>query len=209
MNTTPSKSLTGVGVFASIAASLCCIAPLLAVIAGVSGAASAFSWLEPLRPYLIGLAVAALGYAWYKSLRKTPAKVCSKDEACKVENKSFLSSRSFLGVITILAWALISFPYYGHIFFPDQSKLNIVAGRQDPTATVSFKINGMSCAACEKEVNSELFKVKGVTDANTFYDKGLSIVKYDSTKVSVDQLRAAVATTGYKVKSTISPPGSR
>ena len=53
---TASKAVTGVGIFAAIAASLCCITPLLAILAGASGIASAFSWLEPARPYLIVVA---------------------------------------------------------------------------------------------------------------------------------------------------------
>lgn len=41
----------------AIAASLCCIIPLLAFVAGVSGMASAFSWIVPIRPYLIAFTV--------------------------------------------------------------------------------------------------------------------------------------------------------
>ncbi len=61
---TTSKAFTGLGIFAAIAASLCCITPLLALLAGASGAASSLSWLEPARPYLIGLAIYYLGFAW-------------------------------------------------------------------------------------------------------------------------------------------------
>jgi len=48
----------------AITASLCCITPVLAFIAGVSGIASAFSWLHPVRPYLIVITVLLLGLAW-------------------------------------------------------------------------------------------------------------------------------------------------
>lgn len=60
-NNKSSGSLLGAGVLSAIAASLCCITPVLALIAGSSGIASTFSWIEPARPYLIGLSIVV----WY------------------------------------------------------------------------------------------------------------------------------------------------
>ncbi len=58
------KKLIGAGFLTAIAASLCCVTPLLALVAGTSGLASTFSWLEPFRPYFIGLTILVLGFAW-------------------------------------------------------------------------------------------------------------------------------------------------
>ena len=196
---TTSKAFAGVGIFAAIAASLCCIAPLLALLAGASGAASSLSWLEPARPYLIGLAIAALAFAWYKSLSKKQNAACGPDGACVVEKKSFIASRTFLTIITIVAGAMIAFPYYGHIFYPKTQTQNVVVVETNNIQSASFDIKGMSCKACESEVNNELHKVAGVIDAQTFYDKGTSIVKYDKSKATVDQLKNAIAQTGYKI----------
>jgi len=57
------NKLIGAGLLTAIAASLCCITPVLALIAGTSGLASTFSWLEPFRPYFIGLTILVLGFA--------------------------------------------------------------------------------------------------------------------------------------------------
>ena len=62
------NKLIGAGLLTAIAASLCCITPVLALIAGTSGIASTFSWIEPFRPYLIGLTILVLGFAWYQKL---------------------------------------------------------------------------------------------------------------------------------------------
>jgi hypothetical protein len=121
-----SRALTGVGIFAALAASLCCITPVLALLAGASGAASAFSWLDPARPYLVGLAVIVLGYAWYKSLITTKGAKCGPYGICKIENKSFLASRTFLNIITILAIGLMAFPYYSEIFYSKIEKQTVV-----------------------------------------------------------------------------------
>ena len=60
------NKLIGTGLLTAITASLCCITPVLALIAGTSGIASTFSWIEPFRPYLIGLTILVLGFAWYQ-----------------------------------------------------------------------------------------------------------------------------------------------
>ncbi len=196
---TSSKAVAGVGIFAAIAASLCCITPVLALLAGASGAASSLSWLEPARPYLIGLAIATLAFAWYKALSIKPNTECGPDGTCAVEKKSFLASKTFLIIITVAAIALIAFPYYANIFYPKPQKQNIVVVESNNISTAFFNIKGMSCKACETEVNNELHKVSGVIDAQTFYDKGTSIVKYDKSKASVEQLKNAIAQTGYQV----------
>ena len=63
------NKLIGAGLLTAITASLCCITPVLALIAGTSGIASTFSWIEPFRPYLIGLTILVLGFAWYQKLK--------------------------------------------------------------------------------------------------------------------------------------------
>ena len=63
------KKLIGAGLLTAIAASLCCITPVLALVAGTSGLASTFSWLEPFRPYFVGLTILVLGFAWYQKTK--------------------------------------------------------------------------------------------------------------------------------------------
>jgi mercuric ion transport protein len=63
------NKLIEAGLFTAIAASLCCITPVLALIAGTSGLASTFSWLEPFRPYFIGSTILVLGFAWNQKLK--------------------------------------------------------------------------------------------------------------------------------------------
>jgi len=67
--TASEKKWIGAGMLAAIAASLCCITPVLAVLVGLGGIASTFSWLDPLRPYLIGFTVIILGYAFYAAYK--------------------------------------------------------------------------------------------------------------------------------------------
>lgn len=196
---TTSKAVTGVGIVAAIGASLCCMTPLLALLAGASGAVSSLSWLEPARPYLIGLAIAALAFAWYRSSGNKEGTACGPDGACVVKKKSFLATRTFLIIITIAAIAVITFPYYAAVFYPKPQVQNVIIVESNNILTASFTIKGMSCKGCETEVNNELHKVAGLIDSQTFYNKGISIVKYDKSKATIIQLKNAIAQTGYIV----------
>lgn len=196
---TTTKAVTGVGIFAAIAASLCCITPLLALLAGASGAASSLSWLEPARPYLVGLSILVLGFAWYRSLTTKEAIGCGADGACAVTKKSFLASRTFLIIVTMLALAMMAFPHYATIFYPKAEKQNVVIVQSDNLQTATFHIKGMTCSGCEAHVNSELSKVNGMIDAKTSYAKATATVRFDKTKTSVENLKTAIEKTGYKI----------
>ena len=80
------------GIIAALAASSCCIPPLIAFLAGIGGASSSLSWMEPYRPYLIGLAILAISYAWYEHLN--PKKV--DDCGCDIEKFKFFQKIKIL-----------------------------------------------------------------------------------------------------------------
>src|SRR5690606_4204744 len=100
-------------------ASLCCITPVLALIAGTGSIASSFSWIEPARPYLIGLTVAVLLFAWYQKLKPQ----ASDDCGCAIDEKpTFFQSKTFLLIITLFAALMIGFPSYAKFLFPKNEK---------------------------------------------------------------------------------------
>lgn len=183
-------------ILAAIAASLCCITPVLALIAGAGGFASAFSWLEPARPYLIGLTVLVLGTAWYSKLRP---KNQEADCECEEDKKtSFFQTKTFLGIITVFAALMIAFPYYGQIFYPKPAaKLVIVESNNIKEA--NFTIAGMDCATCEEHVKHAVSKLPGIVDVKADYNAGTVGVKFDSTKVSLSGIVSAIDETGYTV----------
>ena len=113
-----SGTYTGAGVLSAFAASLCCITPVIALVAGSSSIAANFSWIEPARPYLIGLSIAVLAFAWYKKLK--PAKTSDMDCNCETTRKaSFFQSKTFLGIITLFAILMMTFPLYAKVFYPN------------------------------------------------------------------------------------------
>lgn len=193
------KGLLGIGFLSAIAASLCCITPVLAFIAGASGMAATFSWLEPARPYLIGMTVLVLGFAWYQKLKPKKEIDC----ACEDEEKpSLWQSKKFLGLVTAFAILMLAIPYYSGIFFPDNNSQTIIVNESD-VVEARLTIEGMTCTGCEHHVNHSLTSTEGVLEATSSYETGIAKVKFDKSKVSIDELASEVEKeTGYKVTQT-------
>lgn len=194
-----SGTFTGAGVLTAIAASLCCITPVIALIAGSSSIAANFSWIEPARPYLIGLSIAVLAFAWYLKLK--PTKPNDIDCNCETTKKpSFLHSKTFLGIVTVFAALMMTFPLYAKMFYPKPKMAIIVPAAINNTVRANFIIQGMTCEGCEEHVNSQLSKLPGVLTYKTSYASGSSMVSFDKTKVKITTIEAAINKTGYKVK---------
>ncbi|MBW2937521.1 mercuric transport protein MerTP [Aureisphaera sp. CAU 1614] len=189
------NKLIGTGIITAITASLCCVTPVLALIAGTSGIASTFSWLEPFRPYLIGLTILVLGFAWYQKLKPQKEIDCE----CETDEKpKFTQSKTFLGIITAFAIIMLGFPYYSGIFYPETEKQIIVVDKSD-IKTAEFKISGMTCASCEEHVNHEVNKLNGIVNSKASYKNGNAIIEFDKTKTNEKEIEKAINATGYKV----------
>ena len=194
----PSKSLFGAGLLAALGASLCCITPLLAVVGGLGGGASAFAWLAPYRPYLVALTVAVLGFAWYRQLRPAPAADC-----CAVpDQRSFVQSTGFLASVTVLAALLLALPYYGAKLYPTAKPSAPVATAASAVPiwqTRTYRIAGMTCEACARHVENAVQQVSGVQAVAVSYDKSTAEVRFDAAHAQPAQVERAINGTGYHV----------
>ncbi len=199
--------LMSAGIFTAIAASLCCITPVLALVAGTGSMASSFSWMAPARPFLIGLTIAVLAFAWYLKIK--PTKTNDMDCNCEtVKKASFLQSKTFLAIVTVFAVLMMTFPLYAKIFYPKPKAQAAAVVAVDNRQQTKFIIQGMTCEACEEHVNNELSKVAGVISYKTSYATRSSLVDFDRSKVSESAIEAVINKTGYKVKSyvLVKPP---
>ncbi|MEX1068331.1 MAG: mercuric transporter MerT family protein [Burkholderiales bacterium] len=98
------------GIIAGIAASICCIGPLVFVALGLGGAAAGLiAFFTPLRPVFIGLALLFLGFAAYR-LFFVP-RACAPGTAC-ADPRTLRNQRLlFIGIAIVVA-ALLTFPWY-------------------------------------------------------------------------------------------------
>lgn len=193
-------TFTGAGVLSAIAASLCCITPVIALLAGSSSIAANFSWIEPARPYLIGLSIVVLAFAWY--LKLIPAKTSDMDCNCEARKKaSFLQSKTFLGIVTLFAILVMTFPLYAKVFYSGPQEQAATVAIVDNKQQAALEIQGMTCEGCEAHVNNELSKVNGVLAFKTSYSAKNSLVTFDTSKVDVKKIEAAINKTGYTVRA--------
>jgi len=115
---TPSRDATGLSkgsliasAFAAIAASACCLGPLILLALGVSG-----SWIanlrafEPIRPVFIGLTLLFLGLAFRKLYIVPP--VCAVDALCAAP-ESLRRQRVIFWIVAVVVLALVAFPWVG------------------------------------------------------------------------------------------------
>lgn len=189
--------LAGLGILTAISASLCCITPILAFLAGTTGLASTFSWIEPFRPYLIGLTIFVLAFAWYQKLKPTKVDNCNCEPTTKV---TFINSKKFLGAITLFALVMLAFPYFSKIFYPKtNSEQTYVAVDKSTIQKTDFLVEGMTCEGCEEHIKLEVNKLTGVISTTVSYKNGTALVEFDNTKLNNQQIEQAINRTGYKV----------
>lgn len=194
------NSILGGGLVAAFLGSLCCITPVLALMAGTSSFAASFSWVEPGRPYLAGITIAVLGFAWYQKL--FPAKE-SQDCACEAKGKlRSWQTKSFLGIVTFFALAMLSFPHYAHVFYPHSEKQVIVV-ESNHFKKAEFKISGMTCQGCAEHVVYEVNKLPGILKVEASFEKDNAVVEFDESKISLAEIKNSINGTGYKVVDAV------
>ncbi|WMN12968.1 mercuric transport protein MerTP [Marivirga salinae] len=194
------NKLLGAGLVSAITASLCCITPVLALVSGASGIASAFSWLDPLRPFLIGVTILVLAFAWYQNLRpRTEEEIaCACEEG---EKSNFWQSKKFLGIVTVFAVVMMAFPLYADMFYSSQDKKQTIVVESDNLQTATFEIKGMTCNSCASHVENDVNKLDGIVGVDASYEDADATVKYDKSKVSSEEIEAVINGTGYIVIS--------
>lgn len=110
--------LSSVGaIFAALAASTCCVAPLLSLAGFLGVSAAHIAWLSSVKPYLISLSFGIIVYNLYRAYYPKVTEACCSTEQTnslsKTEKKFFskLQSKTFLWVVAGLTLGLLLLPY--------------------------------------------------------------------------------------------------
>jgi copper chaperone CopZ len=71
--------------------------------------------------------------------------------------------------------------------------------QSEPIITeVNIPVQGMTCGSCEYHIETEVKRKDGIVEIKADYEKAFAYVKYDSSKISLDELVTAINATGYK-----------
>lgn len=92
---------------AAVAASACCLGPVVFSAFGAGALGAAAVGLEPYRPIFLVLTAALLGGAFYTAYRRKDG--CA-DGAC--QPRSTRAARVVVWIVAVLVLLLVTFPYY-------------------------------------------------------------------------------------------------
>jgi mercuric ion transport protein len=70
--------------------------------------------------------------------------------------------------------------------------------QQQMTKKTNYRIEGMTCAGCERTVQKVISNIEGVQSAKASLSSANVAVEYDPEKVSSDKIKTAVGSVGYK-----------
>lgn len=181
-----SWTLTG-GVFAGIAASLCCIGPLVALSLGL-GSFAASAWFAQWRPVFFGVTFVLLGAAWYLTYRR-PRVDCDDGSCARPPGKA---ARLSLWLGTLVALGAAVYPA-----LPAAHHQINAAAIASSDAKLSVLIPSMDCPPCAAGIEATLSRAPGVKQAVVNYENKQADLVYDSTVTSRDKLLALIDASGF------------
>jgi copper ion binding protein len=79
------------------------------------------------------------------------------------------------------------------------------ACREAQSATVTYKIEGMTCDACASNIETSVGKIDGVLAVEASHKEGRAVVTYDAGKVKPGAIEAVVDDLGYPADLSADP----
>ena len=102
-----------VSIVAALAASTCCIGPVVFSLMGAGALSAASTKMEPYRPWFLAATAVMLGGAFYAAYRPLAVDVCDA-ERCAPRSRTM--ARLLVWIAAIVAALLITLPYYIGLF---------------------------------------------------------------------------------------------
>jgi len=186
------------GILSALTASVCCLGPVLLVLLGL-GSLGFGAFFGRYHWWFIMAAIGLLTFAWrsyFKEKRRCTTAQCAMEKGQTTKWTLLLAS-------TVVA-VFVGLNVYT---YASQGRTNAIAHSSSVAslATVKIPVEGMTCFTCELTVESSLKRLPGVQEADAKVTEEAAYVRYDSSRVSLDELIAAINETGYKAKR----PGSQ
>ncbi|MDP1579728.1 MAG: mercuric transporter MerT family protein [Candidatus Didemnitutus sp.] len=179
-------SLAG-GLVAGLAASLCCIGPLVSLGLGL-GSFAASAWFAQWRPVFLGVTFVLLGVAWYLTYRR-PRADCEAGSCARPPGKA---ARISLWLGTLVALGAAIYPS-----LPAANSQINAATVAASDAKLSVLIPSMDCPSCAAGIEAALGRAPGVKQAAVDYDTKAAVLIYDPSVTSHDQLLALIDGSGF------------
>ena len=95
---------------AALAASVCCIGPVVFSLFGFGALAASTVKLQVYRPWFLALTVLLLGVAFYGAYRPATDDNCGPLDACVPRSRRV--AKTIVWMVAVIAVLLVAFPYY-------------------------------------------------------------------------------------------------
>ncbi|HDO28267.1 MAG TPA: mercuric transport protein MerTP [Bacteroidetes bacterium] len=191
------KATVGTAVLSSVSLKVCCWGPLLLTsVAGVSGSSAYFSWLSALKPYLLTIAFLSLGFAFYQVYKPKKKETCPAN--CKTEKISFFRSKLYVWFVAVFVVFMTSVSFYPQLFHQTTNKTVVIVDKSD-VQSVNLKIEGMTCAGCEENINQSVNQLNGILRIRTSYKTGTAEIDFNKRKTDLAEIVNAIKSKGYAV----------
>ncbi len=183
-----------VGAFGSaLAATACCLGPLLLVSMGIGGAwVSQLSLLERFSPLFMGAAILSIGLGFYRVYFKKK-EACQEGSVC-ANPRTPKMTKTALWFSAMLVGLILAGPYLAPVVLANGQ------AHQTPSASDTqavFQLEGMTCSACTVTVQKSLLNLDGISQAKVSLDPPQAIVTYNAEKVSPEKIMKATQEAGY------------
>jgi|SRR5215469_6213280 len=191
------KVFLGASLVAGIAASLCCILPIVFALAGV-GIVGASAFFAAWRPLLLIITFSLLLLGLYFAYRK-PKQTCQPGSVCE-KPATRRTGRIGLWFAIVAVLVVSAFPYYSErvanfLLFSKGPETAAAASHFD---RASFVVEGMDCAACATAIEKKLMGLNGVQKALVSYEQKQATVEFDGQKITIAQVEQAIRDAGYR-----------
>ena len=98
----------------AVAASVCCIGPVVAVTVGASAVTAIAVRFEPFRPVFLTITVALICFAFYRVYRPSPSD-CAAESTCPPSANR--RAKLLVWLVAAVVLVFVMFPYYvGYLF---------------------------------------------------------------------------------------------
>jgi len=184
-------------ILSAVAASLCCILPLVAAVTGFGTLAVAAQW-ESFRPLLLGVTVALLGSALLLVYRDSKTR-CTPEGACTSMGSSKWNRWSLLCVAGLVI-GVATFPYYSSTAVLAMNAEKAKDDGKGTTVTKTLSVSGMTCPACASGLEASFRNLPGVREAKVDYNAKRATITYDPTKQTLEAVKKLITDSGYQVK---------
>jgi mercuric ion transport protein len=196
MKESAKKVSLGGAVLAALAASACCLGPLLLALLGISGA-GALAALGAYRPYLLAITATLLVAGFFFAYRKPQATVgedgcgCERPRANRAGRFGLWIAAVFIVLVAAAPPLLARLSASGHALAPTPGQA---------LSRVTIEVHGIDCEACAAPIRHALMKVGGFRDLRLDIANQSVTVTYEPAPERLAAYVAAINELGYEAK---------